>query len=149
MALHSIGVFRGLSHLLEAVFNRRSKFERSWQSYTPRPNTMQTIEGRWHGEWVSEVSGHHGELKCLLSRIGSDHLEAIFLASFLKFLRVGYAAHLSATEAGNGLRLKGNSDLGTLAGGIYEYEGDVNPMEFNCTYRCMYDHGVFRMKRLD
>jgi len=149
MSLDSIGIFRGLSHVLAAVFNNRSAFERAWRTYSPQGNGTPSIHGRWQGEWVSEVSGHHGELKCLLSPITTDQLNAVFLASFLRWLRVGYGVLLEATESGHGFRLKWESDLGALAGGIYQYEGEVNLMEFNCSYRCKYDHGLFRLKRLD
>ena len=141
--------FRGFSHLLAAVFNNRSHFQRAWRAYMPAPDAMQTIQGRWQGEWVSEDTGHRGELKCLLSRISADQLDATFLATFGRFLRVGYGVQLSATATGESLRLKGESDLGMLAGGVYEYEGEVNLTEFKCSYRCKYDHGIFRMKRLD
>jgi len=149
MSSPSTGIFRGFSHVLAAVFNKRAEFERAWRAYKPPPNATQTIQGRWLGEWVSEATGHRGELKCLLSRISEDQLDAIFLATFWRFLRVGYGVRLSATATREGFRLKGESDLGTLAGGIYTYEGEVNLTDFNCSYRCKYDHGVFRMKRLD
>ena len=147
--MNSIGVFRGFSHVLAAVFNNRAQFERAWQSYKAPLNATQTVQGRWLGEWVSEVNAHHGELKCLLSKIGADQLEATFLAVFWRFLRVGYGVPLNATPTGEGFRLKGESDLGALAGGIYTYEGEVTLTAFNCSYRCKYDHGLFRMKRLD
>jgi hypothetical protein len=38
--------------------------------------------------------------------------------------------------------------LGQLAGGIYHYEGEAGGTEFNCTYRCAYDHGPFYLQRL-
>jgi hypothetical protein len=52
-------------------------------------------------------------------------------------------------EIPDGFRLKGHYDLGSLAGGIYEYEGEVTLTEFKCTYRSEHDHGIFRLKRLD
>lgn len=149
MSSASTGIFRGFSHVLAAIFNNRSEFERAWQTYRPAPNAAQSVQGRWLGEWVSQANGHHGELKCLLSRISENQLDGIFLASFWRFLRVGYGVRLSVTKAGNAFKLKGESDLGTLAGGIYTYEGEVNLTEFNCTYRCKYDHGLFRLKRLE
>jgi hypothetical protein len=142
-------MFRGLSHLLAAVFNNRSQFERAWRAYAPGANGLQKVYGRWQGEWVSEATRHHGELKCLLSKSSVEDLEATFLAGFWRFLRVGYGVRLRGTASGEGFRIKGESDLGTLAGGIYQYEGEVNSTEFNCNYRCKYDHGAFRMKRAD
>jgi hypothetical protein len=142
-------LFRGFSHLLAAVFNDRSQFERAWHEYKPATNAKQSIEGRWQGEWVSQANGHHGALRCLLSQINSEQLDAAFLATFGGFLRVGYGVRLVATATAQGFRLKGESDLGKLAGGIYQYEGEVNLTEFKCTYRCKYDHGVFNLHRLD
>jgi len=149
MSLASIRLFRGFSHALAALFNNRSAIEHAWQEYKPAAEDPQTVQGRWLGEWVSETNGHCGELKCLLIRVSPGQLEAKFLATFRRFLRVGYSALLDAVETDTGFRLKGQFDLGALAGGIYHYEGEITPAEFKCAYRCGYDHGIFRMKRLD
>jgi hypothetical protein len=149
MSLVSTGIFRGFSHILAALFNNRSRFERAWRDYQPAADALKSIAGRWQGEWISETTRHRGELKCLLSRPDAEQLEAIFLAAFWRFLRVGYGVRLSATATGGGFRLKGHSDLGALAGGIYQYEGEVNLAQFNCSYRCKYDNGLFQLKRVD
>lgn len=49
---------------------------------------------------------------------------------------------------GDSLPLKGEADLGMLAGGIYTYEGQLNSERFECTYRCKYDHETFHLKPL-
>jgi hypothetical protein len=149
MNLASIGIFRSFSHILAAIFNNRAEFERAWRDYKPTTGAARNIEGRWLGEWVSDETGHSGELKCLLSRVRPNELEAKFLATFRGFFRVGYGACLGAEEMREGFRLRGQSDLGSLAGGIYYYEGEVTPGEFKCTYRGEYDQGIFRLKRLD
>ena len=41
---------------------------------------------------------------------------------------------------------RAGADLGPLAGGIYHYQGEAGELEFVCTYKCKYDHGIFRMK---
>jgi hypothetical protein len=149
MGLASIGVIRSISHILAALFNKRSQFERAWREYKPEPGANGIIEGRWVGQWRSEISQHSGELKCLLSRVHPGQLDAKFLAAFRRIFRVGYGVSLEAEESGNGFRLKGKSDLGTLAGGVYLYEGQVTRDEFRCNYRSEQDHGVFTLKRLD
>src|SRR5436190_16546892 len=120
MSLASIKLFRGLSHVLAALFNSRAEFVRAWQAYRPPAQEAESVQGRWVGDWVSEVSGHHGELKCLLTMIGPGQLEAKFLGTFRRFLRVAYAARLNAKEIPGGFQLKGQNDLGSLAGGTYE-----------------------------
>jgi len=35
-----------------------------------------------------------------------------------------------------------------LADGIYEHEAELNQDRFECTYRCKYDQGTFRLKPL-
>jgi hypothetical protein len=149
MGLASIGVVRSISHILAALFNKRSQFERAWREYKPAPEANGSIEGRWLGQWASEKTRHCGELKCLLCSVRPDQLDAKFLATFRGIFRVGYGVCLGSEETHEGFRLKGESDLGTLAGGVYLYEGEVTRDEFKCHYRSEEDHGVFTLKRLD
>jgi len=149
MGLASIGIVRSFSHILAALFNKRSELERAWRQYNPAPGANGSIEGRWVGQWRSEMTQHSGELKCLLNRVRPDQLDAKFLATFRRIFRVGYGVSLAAQEADKGVKLKGQSDLGALAGGVYLYDGEVTLNEFRCTYRSEQDHGVFTLKRLD
>ena len=149
MSLASCKFCRGLSHILAALFNSRAEFVRAWEAYRPAVNTATSVQSRWVGEWVSNVSGHHGELKCILTIVRPGELEARFLGTFRRIFRVAYAVHLNAKDIPEGFQLKGQNDLGSLAGGIYQYEGEVTVAEFKCTYRSDHDHGVFRMKRLN
>ncbi len=142
-------LFRSLSHLLAALFNNRLRFERQWQEYQPSAMSANSIEGRWEGEWISEVNGHHGGLRCILSRTGAGDYHADFHATYSKVLRVCYSVDLSVREANGRFLLKGEANLGRLAGGIYYYEGEATPAEFKCSYRCKYDHGTFHMTRRD
>jgi hypothetical protein len=140
---------RSVSHLLAAVFNDRSAFDRLWRESETRGGQADEYAVRWQGEWISEVNQHHGDLRCLLRRNGPTQMEARFSAVFARWLRVCYTALLTADASGDALRLKGESDLGMLAGGIYQYEGELNRDRFECTYRCKYDHGTFRLKPLN
>jgi hypothetical protein len=140
-------VLRLISHMLAAVFNSRSAFQREWQRYEGLPANG-TIEGRWGGEWVSSQSGHRGDLKCVLTPSSPDVYHAFFYATFSRFFRVGYATDLKAQQASDRVYLKGEEDLGKLAGGVYRCEGEIIGADFNCHYSCKYDQGVFRLKRL-
>ncbi len=141
-------MFRNISHLLAALFNDRSRFDREWREYRP-PAGDKGIQGRWLGEWISEENGHRGELKCVLTKIATDKYNAHFYAVFAKMLRVCYSVQLHGGQAGEKVELEGEADLGRLAGGVYHYKGHATPSEFQCAYRCAYDHGAFQMKLYD
>ena len=139
--------FRSLGHTLAALTTNCPDFERAWNSAEQAESSGSALAGRWEGEWVSEANGHRGALRCVLSERGEGRYEARFHARYAKVLRVCYAIELGGTPSANGVRLKGHADLGRLAGGIYEYEGEVTANRLVCTYRCRYDHGTFRLAR--
>ena len=105
------------------------------------------IDGRWEGTWRSEVVGHTGRLRCILTRSGPESWCADFHATFWKIFSFGYRVTLRGQETPQGgIALQGDSDLGWLAGGNYHYEGTATPDGFACTYTSKYDHGRFDMK---
>lgn len=137
---------RLLSHMLAALFNSRAAFHQQWELYQSGLENDR-LTGRWTGEWISEQSGHRGELKCVLSPTGANTYRAFFYASYSKWFRVGYATELKAEPGKTGTHLHGEEDLGPLAGGVYSCDGEVSDSEFLCRYSCKYDHGIFRLKR--
>lgn len=139
------GIFRLVSHMLAAVFNSRAAFYREWNGYQ-RPLEGDAIAGRWTGEWISDQSGHRGQLKCVLSPLPSGSYRAHFYASFSKLFSVGYKTELKVERRGDRVLLKGEEDLGALAGGVYRCEGEVSGADFTCQYSCKYDHGTFRLQ---
>jgi len=147
MNKESPNVFRLVSHMLAALFNSRSAFRREWRRYEVAPVTVDAVAGRWIGQWVSELSGHRGDLKCVLVPVTSGKYQAFFHASFSKLFRVGYVTELNLSQRDGCFWLTGEQDLGALAGGIYRCEGEIRGREFNCNYSCKYDRGVFRLRR--
>jgi len=145
----SPNVFRLVSHMLAALFNNRSAFRREWQRFSNAPAKPNSVEGRWTGEWVSDISGHRGELKCVLVPISADRYRAFFHAGFSKLFRVAYATELNLKQNDGFTTLAGQQDLGSLAGGIYRCEGEIRGTDFNCKYSCKYDQGIFRLHRID
>ena len=139
---------RMLSHALAALFNSRSAFLQQWRRYENQPPGTPGLAGRWVGEWISEANGHHGELKCVLEPVSPIVYRAHFYASFGKVFRVGYATDLKSEQSSERILLKGEEDLGALAGGIYRCEGEMSGNQLQCRYSCKYDHGVFRLQRL-
>ena len=106
-----------------------------------------SIEGRWEGRWLSEVNGHSGELRCLMTRVDESRCHARFRATYGKVLHFSYAVPLSIQKHFDGWEFSGEANLGKLAGGIYYYEGRANPTNFFSTYRSQYDHGTFELHR--
>jgi hypothetical protein len=123
-------------------------FHREWKRYQTTSNKPDGIAGRWTGEWISEQSGHHGELRCVLSPVFADTYRACFYAGFSFCFRVGYVTDLKAQQTDGRVLLNGAQDLGALAGGVYRCEGEVQGSDFSCRYSCKYDQGIFRLKRV-
>jgi hypothetical protein len=148
MSKQRTSIFRLISHMLAAVFNSRSAFHAQWRRFETEP-ASDGIAGRWIGEWISDRSGHRGELKCVLTPASAEVYRAYFYATFSRLFSVGYVTQLKAERTNGPPRLTGEEDLGSLAGGIYRCDGEVSGTDFNCRYSCKYDNGIFRLKRLD
>ena len=140
---------RLVAHMLAAVFNSRAVFHREWARYQIQTAPADSVAGRWIGEWVSDRNGHHGQLRCVLSPVSANLYRACFYATFSLLFRVGYVTELRAERSDSRTFLKGESDLGPLAGGVYRCEGEVKGTEFTCRYSCKYDEGIFHLKRFD
>lgn len=134
--------------LLLAVFVAGcSSFNRNWDRAAGQLPPANSIAGRWEGAWTSAVNGHTGRLRCLLTRASDTCYHAQFRATYWKVFRFSYAVSLAVEEGDGGWRLNGAEDLGTMAGGVYRYEGRVTPTNFHATYVSKYDHGVFELQR--
>ena len=143
--------FRGLSAcwilLFALALSGCSTFNREWKAAARTPLPLTDIQGRWDGTWLSDVNGHTGRLRCLLSKAEDRHFQARFKATYWKILRYSYTADLLFEPADGSFKLSGDTDLGWWAGGLYHYEGSVSSTNFFATYKNKYDHGTFRMSR--
>lgn len=126
-----------------------STFNRDWKEAAQQPTPSDSIEGRWEGEWLSEVNGHSGKLRCLLLRAGDERCAARFRATYGKVFRFSYTVPLTVQPHYGGWEFNGQENLGRLAGGVYYYEGRASPTNFFSTYRSKYDHGIFGLRRLE
>jgi hypothetical protein len=142
------GLVRSVTHALAALTSNCSHFRSEWER-EGRGGVIVSLSGRWVGEWISQANGHHGGLKCIISQAASNDIRACFHATYAKFLRVCYCTSLAVEENSGRYRLRGETDLGKLAGGIYRYEGEASAEEFLVAYSCQYDHGTFHLHRLD
>jgi len=124
-----------------------SSFNREWSKTGRNPVAVSGLEGRWEGQWISDVNGHHGKLRCIVNKYG-DAYRARFHAKYRKILSFGYTVPLKAEPTDHGYKFRGEANLGSLAGGIYRYEGHAEATNFFSTYSSKYDHGTFQMQRL-
>ena len=124
-----------------------STFNRDWRRVAEHPASSDSIEGRWEGTWRSDVNGHHGDLRCLMTEETNSLYQARFRASFGGIFRFNYTAHLEMQPHDMiGWEFSGDADLGKL-GGVYYYEGRATSTNLASTYRSKYDHGTFEMRR--
>lgn len=124
-----------------------STFNRDWKNAAQQPTPPNSVEGRWEGKWVSEVNGHNGKLRCLISREGDARCAARFHATYKTIFRFSYEVMLDIQPHYGGWEFNGEENLGKLAGGVYFYEGRASSTNFFSTYRSKYDHGIFEMRR--
>lgn len=124
-----------------------SSFQRDWERAAKTPAAADSIEGRWEGRWSSEVNGHNGRLRCVLTPKHGNIYTASFRATYGKFLHYSYRVDFPFTEGDGAWQFAGAENLGWLAGGVYHYTGRVSPTNFHATYQSDYDHGTFEMSR--
>lgn len=125
-----------------------STFEADWRhAVLQAPAKSGSPEGVWQGTWLSHKNGHTGELRCIVTQKSPDQFEYRFKATYWKLFRYSYIANLSTTCQEDRCLFKGEEDLGFLAGGIYHYDGGITATNFNATYSCKFDNGVFQMTR--
>lgn len=124
-----------------------SSFNRDWRKAAHQPVAPDAIEGRWEGSWISDVNGHSGKLRCLLTREEADRYRAHFRATYWKVLRFSYAVPLEFHAHDTGWEFNGEANLGKLAGGVYYYEGRASLTNLHSTYHSKYDHGRFELHR--
>ncbi len=146
----AFGTGQALAAILAvALLSGCSGFGREWRAAAKLPTPTNDIAGRWEGRWVSDANGHHGKLRCVMTREAGDACRARFRATYAGIFSFGYTATLHVTNDATAFHLRGEADLGKLAGGVYRYEGLASPTNFSSTYRCAVDHGRFEMARPD
>lgn len=137
--------FRYATHLLAPLTANCDDFTTHWDQAGDGAGTM---AGRWEGEWISTPSGHTGPLRCVLDVVDEARWHARFRGGYARIFRACYATDFHVARLGpDRWTFSGRSDLGTLAGGVYECSGEASPDAFTCRYKSPHDHGEFRLKR--
>ena len=125
-----------------------SSFDRDWKAAaSSKPQSATDMTGRWQGTWASDANGHNGGLRCLITRTGDNAYHARYAATYWSIFHFGYDMDLVAEQEVDAVHFKGEADLGSMAGGVYHYDGHANAADFTATYQSEADHGRFTMKR--
>jgi len=132
--------------LLIACFCGCSSFNRDWRQAALRPDGENSVEGAWEGRWLSEVTGHQGSLRCLMTQETNSWYQARFRAKFGGVFHFSYTARLEMQPHAIGWEFNGEANLGKL-GGVYYYEGRATETNLISIYRSKHDHGRFELER--
>ena len=124
-----------------------STFNRDWKTAASAAAPPNDITGRWEGTWRSDITGHHGKLRCLVAHLEGGDYQARYRAKYLRIMSFSYPVRLKVAAAGDGFKFNGEADLGWYAGGLYQYEGRASATNFFSTYKSKDDHGSFQMTR--
>jgi hypothetical protein len=139
-------------------------FNREWRRALAdgRGSARNELTGAWQGTLRSEVNGHHGELRCIVSLVGRDGdaggggplrsdarqtTRFHYHATFMKFLSATYDVTHQVFRTKEGFTFSGDQKLPGMCGGLYHYEGSGTPERFSATFRSAGDRGVFELKR--
>jgi hypothetical protein len=124
-----------------------STFHREWKQAAAQGEPRDDITGRWQGAWNSQATGHHGTLRCVVTKESPEKYRFLYRATWKKILHGTYTVWQDVEKAGDVFRMRGGADLGRLYGGRYEYKGEATPTRFLSNYRAAKDHGTFEMSR--
>ena len=122
------------------------------RDFSERPFSPEgALAGHWEGTWHSDVTGHEGGLRCIISRKDGDYSSRYYATyGFCIFqFSFEYTIPSTAVAVGEGWALRGSAFLDSwIASGLYEYEARVQKDEYVASYRSSFDSGIFRMKRV-
>jgi hypothetical protein len=129
-----------------------SSFDRDWDA-SPRGTSSDSLPtGCWEGTWHSDGNGHHGSLRCIVTRRENSEFDARYYATYSWWIipfTFEYTVPLTIVRDGDAWHSRGSAELSCwIAGGVYEYEGRAAGDDFVASYRSDFDRGVFRLKRV-
>ncbi|MDA0832567.1 MAG: hypothetical protein O2955_00570 [Planctomycetota bacterium] len=127
-----------------------TSFERDWRASEQFVNPCDGFSGRWEGSWKSDVNGHHGKLRALISPTDNDRIyNARFKATYAFIIPYQFEIPMTVTTDDQGVHFEGQADLGWLAGGNYTYNGIAHGGQFDSVYCASKDNGIFTMSKVD
>jgi hypothetical protein len=141
----------GRAAIAAAVFlGGCSSFEDEWEASVERWTASEApggLVGPWQGRWLSESTGHSGELRCIFKQGENGGHEASYRARWGWFFSFEYALPIEIESRPDGVvRFQSKADLG-WPWGEYEQEGEATGARLRSSYRAESDHGTFELER--
>ena len=132
-----------------------SAYDRAWEEagHPAHASSAILVEGRWSGLWHSDVTGHEGALRCMLTNTPNSGANAWYHATYAWWIfpfSFEYVLPMTIEHSvDGGARVRGSAELGCwVSSGLYEYEGRFDGDTFVASYNSGFDRGVFRLKRV-
>jgi hypothetical protein len=138
-----LAVLRDATHLLAPLTAHCRTFHARWNAAAGSAAPA----GCWTGTWRSDATGHHGTLGMVIQILAPGLWQASFRAGYAGVFRACYATEWRVAGTDGRWRFGGSFDLGVLAGGLYEYDGEASGDTVHARYRSRDDHGVFELRR--
>src|SRR2546427_11592543 len=76
-----------------------SRFNRDWKAAASAAAPANDITGRWDGTWQSDVTGHHGKLRSLVTPLEGGDYQARYRAKYLRIMSFSYPVRLKVAAA--------------------------------------------------
>ncbi|MCB1076814.1 MAG: hypothetical protein KDM64_03200 [Verrucomicrobiae bacterium] len=142
-----------LSHCAGGQFNQDWNAAVAARQSSAKPDP---VTGPWTGTWLSQMNGHHGNLRCLVEPVeatpgavaAAENLYRFrYHATWGNLMRGGFKADFPVVKEGrNTYLVKGTKKVGLF--GDFDHDGKIVGDSFNANYASdVGDHGTFEMKR--
>jgi hypothetical protein len=124
-------------------------YKREWNAalQTATASTERPI-GCWQGTWVSEVNGHSGKLRCVVTPASAGY-RFNYQATWAKFFTGEFSIICPATKTGSTKwKVMGSKDLGASMGGTFTHAATITEDQIDAVYNSKIDHGTMKLKRV-
>ncbi|MFT5109842.1 MAG: hypothetical protein ACI9UA_005494 [Pseudoalteromonas tetraodonis] len=125
-------------------------FKKVWAEEVAKPKQKRTdLTGPWEGTWKSDVNGHNGKLRCVITKQPDGQYEFHYWAQWQKVLSGSFKQNYTVVENKNkgSFSFSGERDLGKM-GGKFNHEGNTTATKFKATYESESgDKGSFELVR--
>jgi hypothetical protein len=133
--------------LIIATSGCSTVYNQKWNKAAKNPDPSSMINGRWQGKWLSDRNQHTGKLRCIVTQKQANLYDFHYWATWSIFAGA-YHVEFAIQETNNTAHFAGSKDLGKLAGGLYQYEGNIEGDVFRASYDSKYDEGMFELSRV-
>src|SRR5256885_12088120 len=86
-------------------------FHREWKAAIVQPVPVDDITGPWQGAWASEVSGHHGALRCVAARQSPGQYRFHYYATYKTILHGAYTITQNVERVDRTFKMHGSAEL--------------------------------------